>query len=1053
MARRRAQGRLVIGAGGGGGKSGGGGGARAPIEAPDSLRSIQYARVVDLISEGECKGLVDGAKSIFLDGAPLQNADGSYNFSGVSVDWRYGTQGQSWLPGFRSAANEVAVALEVRNATPLVRTVSDPEIDAVAVTVSVASLTAQDVTTGDLVGWGVAVAVDVQSAGGGYVQRVADWIAGKTTRRYQRTYELPVASYGPGPWDIRVRRMSADDPTVNYQSRTYWETYTEINYEKLRFPNSAVIGIAVDAAQFSRVPTRAYLWDGILVQIPSNYNPATRAYAGVWDGTFLVDWTDNPAWIFYDLATHPRYGLGEFIDPAQVDKWALYEIAQYCDELVDDGFGGTEPRFTCNAYLGTRDEALRVVQNLAAIFRGMAYWGVNALVAVQDAPADAVQLFTNANVVDGAFERQGSALNTRHTVCIVSWNDPAENYRLVPEPVIDPAGVARYGWRETELALIGCTSRGQAARAGRWVLYSEQYETDIVTFHVGLDAVFVRPGQIAKVLDQHRAGLRLAGRVAAATTGSVTIDQAITIGAGTHTLTATLPDGSLESRTLSNGTGSTAVLTPATAFTAAPQVGSLWLVETATLVAEQVRVLAIAEGEGNVATITALAHDPNKFAAVEQGLVLAPRPTSILEPQPTTPENLTLSDSIRRGKGGDVVTYLTAAWDQLIPVSGEYRYEVSYRPELGNWTTLTTRDQTIDIEGVRDGVLYDVSVVAINVLERHSRPATGSRLIVGKTAPPSDVTGLAVAPGINAVIISCDPVPDPDLDRVEIRYGDAGLGDWDSATPLVNILRGETSTSAAVPSGFFRFYARAVDSSGNYSVGIASVDATVLGGGVVTILRKDNAPDWLGTTVAMVEHWTGVLTPAQTKRADEQDWETFEFCADPPAACSYELVEVDKGVDASSRLWIDQTSVLGPGETGNPAPSLTEADYRLDAGAYDGFEAWAMGSASFRYAKARINWAPAANGAVRVSKAVLVADEIQARSEQRADQPVSTVGTTFTFSAAFNLPPNIQVTLTGGSLAISARVTAKSKTQFSVVCYDSSGSAVAGVIDWKAEGV
>jgi predicted phage tail protein len=391
---------LIIGAGGGG--KGGGGSARVAQEAPDSLRSKAFARVVDLVCEGEIQGLANGLKSVYLDDTAIQNADGSYNFAGVTLETRNGTQQQSYIPGFSSVENEVAVGVECKFNQPVVRAITDPDVDAVRIKISFPALTYQDATNGDLNGTTVDFAIDVQSNGGGYSQVVADSVSGKTTTKYQRSYYIPLN--GSAPWDVRLRRITEDSTKTNVQNKTFLESYTEVIESKLRYPNSALMALRVDASQFSSIPKRSYDLKLLRVRIPSNYYPETRSYSGVWDGTFKVAWTDNPAWCFYDLVTSTRYGLGNYIPEAQVDKWALYRVARYCDELVPNGLGSYEPRFTCNLYLQTREQAYKVVQDMASIFRGMAYWSGGAITVTQDAPQDAVYQFTAANVIDGELD-------------------------------------------------------------------------------------------------------------------------------------------------------------------------------------------------------------------------------------------------------------------------------------------------------------------------------------------------------------------------------------------------------------------------------------------------------------------------------------------------------------------------------------------------------------------------------------------------------------------------------------------------------------------------
>jgi predicted phage tail protein len=353
------------------------------------------------------------------------------------------------------------------------------------------------------------------------IDAYTDIISGKTISRYQKSYSIALPA--GGPWDVRLRRITDDATTANIQNKTYWDSYTEIIDAKLRYPNSAICGIEIDAQQFNNIPSRGYEIDGILIKVPVNYDPITRTYSGVWNGTFKTAWSNNPAWVFYDLITTNRYGLGDFIAESQVDKWALYQIAQYCDEMIDDGFGASEPRFTVNLYLQTREEAYRVLNNLASTFRAINYWSSGAVTTVQDAPSDPIALFTAANVIGGAFNYQGSSARTRHTVALVSWNDPEDSYAQKVEYVADDEGIARYGVQQTDVVAFGCTSRGQAHRFGKSILYTERMESEVISFRTGLDGVLVYPGAVINTHDVIRAGKRFGGRIMAATDSDITL--------------------------------------------------------------------------------------------------------------------------------------------------------------------------------------------------------------------------------------------------------------------------------------------------------------------------------------------------------------------------------------------------------------------------------------------------------------------------------------------------------------------------------------------------
>ena len=810
------------GGGGGGGKGGGGGGGgHTPTESPDSLRSRQYARVLDMVSEGEIEGLVGGLQGVYLDDTPIENADGSQNFSGVTVDSRNGTQAQAYLAGFPEVESEVAVSTEFKYATPVVRQISNPNIDAVRVTVGVPQLTYQDPGSGDLGGTSVQIAIDVQNNGGGYVETVSDTISGKTTSRYQRSYRIELA--GSGPWDIRVRRLTADSAAANLQNKTWFESYTEIIDAKLRYPNSALVGLQVDSAQFRSIPRRGYHIKGIRIRVPSNYDAATRVYTGVWDGTFQVAWSDNPAWCFYDLLTSERYGLGAFIDADQVDKWALYDIARYCDELVPDGYGGTEPRFTCNLYLQSRSEAYSVINTMASIFRGMAWWASGAVTVSADKPADATMLFTAANVVEGAFNYSGASIKQRHTVALVTWNDPEDHYRQKIEYVEDAAGIALYGVIQTEVLAAGCTSRGQAHRLGRWILYSERLETETVTFRCGMDGTYVAPGDVIQTQDAARAGKRFGGRVVSATTTAITLDASVTIESGkTYTLSAILPDGTLETRAVTNVPGSATVLSVA-AFTAAPQVGAIWVLAASDLAPETWRVVGVAEVEKGVLEITALAHRPDKYGAVEQNLLLEPLRTSSVNVIPASPTNVLIAESLYQ-TGAEVKTQMAVAWDGVLGVT----WDVSYRRDDNNWVILPRVDvPSITVLDMVPGFV-EVRVAAVNAIGVRSIPASASTQIFGKTAPPAAVTGFSVLKVSGLGLAQWDLHVDLDVrvgGQIVIRHSPLSSGATWADGIIVDAFDGNATTGTlALMTG--TYMAKALDSTGNWSAAEASFVAT-----------------------------------------------------------------------------------------------------------------------------------------------------------------------------------------------------------------------------------
>lgn len=774
-----------------------------------SLQSKAYARILDLVSEGEIEGLVNGAKSIYLNSTPLQNPDNSYNFQNVTWDSRTGTQAQTYILGIPAVESESSINTEVTNTTSVVRTISDANVNAVRITLYVPALYFQN-SQGELEGQTVDIAIDVQASGGSYVQALTNSISGKTTSKYQRSYRINLT--GSAPWNIRVRRITADSTNIRLVNKTYWESFTSIIDAKLRYPNSALVSLKFDASTFSGTPTRGYDLKLKRIKIPSNYNPTTRTYSGAWDGTFTTAWSDNPAWCFYDLVTNTRYGLGEYIPAAQVDKWGLYTIGQYCDESVPNGLGGTEPRFTCNLYLQSKAEAFKVVNDMASCFRSMVYWAAGSMTLAQDAPSDPVALFTQANVVDGLFTYQGSSAKARHTVALVTWNDPSDFYTQKVEYVEDAEGISRYGVVPTEVVAIGCTSRGQANRVGRWLLYAEKNETETVTLTTGIEGATARPGDIIKVADASRAGVRLGGRVRSSTTTAVTVDAAVSLGASTWTLYVMLADGSVASSQVVSASGNTINLI--SALPSAPQTGAQWIMTSTSTEAQTFRVLNVVEKDEGQVEITALKHEPLKYAAVENGLVLPDRTITSLTPIPDAPASVTVTESLYTYQA-EVRAMLNVGWPN---VQGATAYLVQWSKDGGNFSETITSISDYDVLDITPGA-FVIRVYSIGPTGKQSSTYAETTITaLGKTAPPANVTGLQAVTDPNiGITLTWNKVADLDLDGYEIKDGATVLGIAKTTSFKVGLL----------PTGTKTYAVRALDTSGNYSTTAATINVTI----------------------------------------------------------------------------------------------------------------------------------------------------------------------------------------------------------------------------------
>ena len=783
----------IIGFGGGGGGKGGGGGGGGGgglSEAPDSLRSSEKAIVIDALCEGPIVGLVDGALSVFFDRTPLGNADGSFNFNNAvfgttTGDIASNTSALSQLSGDAGSIEaSTPVNVQVWQAQPVVRSITTSGVNAVRVTVSTPYLTNED-SSGNISGTSVAFTIDIQCNEAGFVTAISDTISGKTTSKYARSYLVPLA--GAGPFDVRVSRVTADSGSSLLQNQLWFDDFTAIVSARLEYRHTALAGIAIDAQQFSTIPQRAYDVKGLVVNVPANYDPIARTYAGSWDGTFKLAWSDNPAWCFYDLLTNGRYGLGDQIDVAQIDKWQLYAIGRYCDELVPNGFGGQEPRFTCNLYLQSEAEAYTVIQNLASIFRGIVYWSAGGIAVMQDAPADPVQMFTPANVINGAFKYQGTSLKSRHTVALVTWNDPADWFRQKVEYVQDDAAVARYGIVKADVTAMGCTSRGQAHRVGKWLLYSEQHETEAVTFRCGLDGAYVFPGAVIATSDPNRAGQRMGGRVVAVSADrtSITLDAPPIAGIGAASLQVVMPDGTLATQPITATVG--AIVTLAAPLPQIPVANAVYLIAESNVLPELWRVVTINEVETCQVEISAISHDPSKYQAIEEGLALLPRPTSTLSAAPATPANLSALVSRYVIDIGIAGLRLTFSWS-----GSANRFTVTWSRVNGGTTTVTQSQTSLDIDTVDPGAVYTLTVVAVSSMGFASAPASLTVTVAAPPMmPPADVTGFSATVTANGVQLSWTDIADPMLYDYEIREGT----DWASATSLGFF----AGTSAMVP--------------------------------------------------------------------------------------------------------------------------------------------------------------------------------------------------------------------------------------------------------------
>lgn len=845
------------GRGGGGGK--GGGKAKTPTEAPNTLRSRAVARVVDVVSEGPIGGLVNGMKSIYFDNTPLQNADGSFNFSGVEVAERIGSPYQDPAPGTPATESSEGVGAQVKRNEPVVRTIQNANVDAVRVTVRIPALMNVE-DDGDIVGTSVSIAIDVQSTGDSWIEQVADTIHGKTTSPYDVAYRIELPP-GGSPWNVRVRRLTDDSSRVTLSNDTYWAFYTEIIDHRLIYPDTAYYAVSADAEAFGgAIPSRSYEIYGQLMKVPSNYDPFTRAYDGDWDGQFKESWSDNPAWVFYMMATHTRFGLGQWIEESTVSKWALYEIAKYCDELVPDGFGGMEPRFRFNGTINTREDALKVLQLIASCFRGMGFWAGGSIVATQDRPTDPIILVSPANVIDGHFEYSGTGFKSRHSVALVTWNDPEDAYRQAIEAIEDPDLIDKYGWRPAEVVAYGCTSRGQAHRVGKWLLDSEKHENQLVVYrasfdHMVADGTAVMPGDVILLQDPSFSGVRFGGRIAQASVSEVTIDAPVTLESGqTYTLHVVLPDGTLGEVAVDNSPGETTTLTLAQNLPTAPQSAAMWVITASNVAPRQFRVVGVRETEKNIVEVTALLHDPTKYVRVEQGIILEKPAFSIVGTGPlVAPTDMTFHEYLYR-VGPTSKAAVTVSWS---PPANEPRvsyYEVQIRrPGEAFGRYQETTDIKVDIDDTVPGS-YGFRVRAIDPVGNKSPWLTRDPVaLLALNQPPENVLGFNMQIVGDSAHLSWLPVMDAHLSYYRIKFQAVLTGaSWGGGTILVDRVSRD-ATGITVPAMVGTYMIKAVTTSGIQSVTAALVTSNVSslrGFNAVATVRED--PEFTGTKNGVV---------------------------------------------------------------------------------------------------------------------------------------------------------------------------------------------------------
>ena len=791
------------------GSKGGESKPKSPIEAADSLRSTNLAKILIAVGEGEFDG-VPTAADIYLDNTPLNDASGNVNFPNVKWEWRSGSVEQDYIPGIPSVENETTVNVELRSDSPWVRSVTNTQLSAVRVRLAWPVLQQQD-DNGNVGGYRIEYAIDVATDGGAYQQVLNEAVDGKTTTRYERSrrIDLPAATSG---WQIRVRRLTPNQNTNKIADTMIIAGLTEVIDEKLRYPNTALLFVEFDAEQFSNIPAVTVKCNARKWQVPSNYDPVARTYSGVWDGTFKQAWTNNPAWITFGICTVDRFGLGKRIKSFMVDKWELYRIAQYCDQLVPNGIGGQEPRFLCDMNLQGKAEAWTLLRDISAIYRGMTYWAQGQLIMQADMPRaqDFDYVFTRSNVIDGTFDYGSASAKTRYTRAIVSYDNPANNYDTDVTAFSDLALQRRFGDTPVEISAIGCTRASEAQRRGKWAVMSNNQDRT-VSFKTGMEGAIPLPGYIIPIADSLLAGREIGGRISAAAGRVVTLDRDTMAKAGDR-LIINLPSGKAEGRTVQAAAGRAVTVTTAYSETPTPQLQ--WALDADDLAIPLYRVLSTKRTAEGDYEISALQYEPSKFAYIDTGARLEERPISVI---PITvvpaPASVTITATSAVDQGISVST-MTIAWP---PVNGAVGYDVEWRKDNGNWIRVQrTGSTSVDITGIYSGA-YLARVRAVSAYDISSvwRSSQLTQLN-GKVGLPPAVTSLTTESLIFGIGLKWTfPPGAEDTQRTELWYSEAP--DLATATKLADLAypQSDYSMQGLRAGQSFFFWARLVDRTGN----------------------------------------------------------------------------------------------------------------------------------------------------------------------------------------------------------------------------------------------
>ena len=804
---------------------------KTPTEAPDSLRSVAIAKMLIAIGEGEFEG-TPTARDIYLDNTPLQDPQGNMNFPNVKWEWRTGAVDQTYIQGIPSIENETTISTELRSGTPWVRAITNTQLSAVRVRFAWPALQSVD-ASGNINGYRIEYKVELATDGGAYQQVLSEAVDGKNTSLYERTrrIDLPRATTG---WLMRITRLTINQNNNKISDTMQIAGFTEVIDAKIRYPNTALLYIEFSAEQFRSIPAVTVETKLKKMQVPSNYDPVSRTYSGVWDGTFKQAWTDNAVWMTYDITTADRFGLGRRIKPWMVDKWELYRISQYADQLVPDGKGGQEPRFICNLNLQSKADAWSLLRDISAIYRGMTYWAQGQVFTLSDMPraTDFDFAYTGANVITEGrqpFTYSSASERTRYTRALISYDNPLNNFDTDVTAVTDQKLQRRYGDNPLEISAIGCTRESEAQRRGKWALLTNSKDR-AVTFKVGLDGRIPLPGYVIPIADELLAGRPVGGRISAVNGKVIKLDRDTQAKPGDR-LILNLPDGKCEGRTVQLVSGRQVTVT--VAYSMVPEPELVWALDADDLAIPLYRVVSVARPEPGVFEISAVQYDPSKFAHIDTGARLEERPISVVPitvvPAPASVD-ITSNYSVDQGLA---ISTMNISWPA---VAGAVAYDVEWRKDSGNWIKLQrTGSTSVDVTGIYSGA-YLARVRSVSAFEISSIwKSSNLTSLEGKAGLPPAVAFLTTTSELFGIGIKWGfPAGAEDTQRTELWYGPAN--DLEASTKLADLAypQADYRMQSLLAGATLFFWARLVDRTGNIGpfypvvngvMGLASADA------------------------------------------------------------------------------------------------------------------------------------------------------------------------------------------------------------------------------------